>query len=137
MIFRHTERQYRVYAATFNPRPTSSRGFELGTDPNCDIILPRLKYISRVHCALTFDDQRRLILRNFSKHGTIVKYNEKGGELRRTIVTYDDKRQEIRHHFKWILGGHKVPRDTENIVIEIQGISFRIIVSTHDTHPQL
>lgn len=118
----------------FNPGSKGRRGLELGTHPNCDIILPELETnkISREHCALTFDDQRRLILRDFSKHGTIVKYNGKGGESRRTIVTKDDKGREIYHHFKWILGSQKVLRDTAKIVIEIQGISFRIDVSTHD-----
>jgi serine/threonine-protein kinase Chk2 len=43
----------------------------------------------------------------------------------------------LGHHFTWILGGHDVPRDTKNIVIEIQGISFQIIVSTHDENPRL
>jgi hypothetical protein len=124
---------------TFNPGPKGRRGLELGTQLDCDIVLPELEKnnISRVHCALTFDDQRRLILRDFSKHGTIVKYDEKGGESRRTIVTKDDKGREIYHHFKWILGGHKVPRDTEEIVIEIQGIGFRIDVSTHDENLHL
>jgi hypothetical protein len=122
---------------TFNPGPKGRRGLELGTHPNCDIVLPELSKISRLHCALTFDDQRRLILRDFSRHGTIVKYDGKGGELRRTIITYDDEGREIHHHFKWILGGHDVPEKTGKIVIEIQGISLRIIVSTHDENPRL
>jgi hypothetical protein len=63
---------------TFNPGPRGSRGLEFGTNPNCDIVLPRLEHISRVHCALTFDNQRRLILRNLSSNGTIVEYNVKG-----------------------------------------------------------
>ncbi|KAL5329716.1 hypothetical protein ACEPPN_003231 [Leptodophora sp. 'Broadleaf-Isolate-01'] len=104
---------------TFNPGPKGGRGLD------------------RVHCALTFDDQRRLILRDFSKHGTIVKYDEKGGESRRTLVTKDDKGRELYHHFKWIIGSHKVPRDTKIIVIEIQGIGFRIDVSTHDENLRL
>ena len=108
---------------TFNPGPKSGQGLMLGTDPNCDIVLPRLKHISKRHCALTFDDQRRLILRDFSKHGTIVEYDKKGGES--------------RYYFTWILGGHKVPRKTKKLVIEIQGISFQIIVSTHDENPLL
>ncbi|KAH6723428.1 kinase-like domain-containing protein [Leptodontidium sp. MPI-SDFR-AT-0119] len=95
---------------TFNPGPKGGRGLEFGTHPNCDI--------------------RRLILRDFSKHGTIVKYDEKGGESRRTLVTKDDKGRELYHHFKWIIGSHKVPRDTKIIVIEIQGIGFRIDQAT-------
>jgi hypothetical protein len=108
---------------TFNRGPKSGQGLVLGTDPNCDIVLPRLKYISKRHCALTFDVERRLILRDFSRHGSIVKYDDQGGEL--------------RHDFTWILGGHRVPRDTRKIVIQIPGISFRIRVSTHDEDPPL
>ena len=76
-------------------------------------------------------------MQDFSKHGTIVTYNGEGGESRRTIITYNDKGRESHHYFTWILGGHKVPRDTKNIVIEIQSISFRIIISTHDENPRL
>jgi hypothetical protein len=100
-------------------------------------VLPKLKNkkISRVHCALTFDDQRRLILRDLLGHGTIVEYDGRGGELRRTFVTKDKEGREKTHHFKWILSSNDVPRDTKNIVIHIQGISFQIEVSTHDQHP--
>jgi hypothetical protein len=108
---------------TFNLGPKAGWGLVFGTDPNCDIVLPQLSLISRRHCALTFDAHRRLILRDFSTNGT--------------IVTYDDKGRETRRCFTWILGGHDVPRDTRKIAIEIQGIKFQIIVSTHDTHLDL
>jgi len=118
-----TDTSYPRFQLTFNPGPKAGQGLVLGTDSNCDIVLPQLSKISRRHCALTFDASRRLILRDFSHHGTIVEYNDKGGELRR--------------HFTWIIGGHRVPRDTKKIAIGIQGIKFQIIVSTHDTHPDL
>lgn len=117
---------------TFNPGPRGSRGLEFGTDPHCDIVLPKLrnKKISRVHCALTFDSQRRLILRDFLKHGTVVEYDGKGGESRHTS-SRRIKKEETPHHFKWILGGDDIP-ETKNIVIHIQGISFLINVSPHE-----
>lgn len=37
---------------TFNP------GLVLGTDPDCDIVLPQLRQISQRHYYLTFDSQR-------------------------------------------------------------------------------
>ena len=116
---------------SFNPGPRGSRGFEIGTNPNCDIVLPKLEHISRVHCALTFDDQRRLILQDYSSNGTIVEYDGEGGKSRRTFITVNDGK-ERHHHFKWILGGDRVPRRTENIVIDIQGIRFHINVFNHD-----
>jgi len=108
-----TDTSYPRFQLTFNPGPKAGQGLVLGTDSNCDIVLPQLSKISRRHCALTFDASRRLILRDFSHHGTIVEYNDKGEELRR--------------HFTWIIGGHRVPRDTKKIAIGIQGIKFQII----------
>lgn len=91
-----------------------------GTDRNCDIVLPGGGGISHRHCYLTFDAGRRLILRDCSTYGTIVEYDNKGGELRR--------------HFTWILGGHDFPLKVYNIVIRIRGINLRIVVSNHDTN---
>ena len=103
----------------FDSALRSGHGLMFGTDPkSCNIVLPRLHRISQRHCYLTFDAQRRLILRDCSTHGTIVKYDDKGRELRRL--------------FTWILGGHEFPKKTKNIVIEIQGVSFQIDVSRHD-----
>lgn len=109
---------------TFNSGLRSGLGLTFGTDSKrCDIVLPRLRYISQRHCYLTFDTERQLILRDFSTHGTVVKYSDKGGELRR--------------HFTWILGGLRVPREIGHITIEIQGISFQIRISPHDEYPDL
>ena len=104
---------------TFNTGLKSGLGIMFGTDSKrCDIVLPRLRYISQRHCYLTFDAERRLILRDFSTHGTIIKYDNKGGELRR--------------HFTWILGNHAIAQKTAHITVAIQGISFQIKVSPHD-----
>ena len=67
--------------------------------------------------------------------GLPVTYNGQG-EKRRTIVTYDDKRREKRHHFTWTFSGDEASR-VENIVIEIQKIKFQIIVSKHETYRHL
>ena len=105
---------------TFNAGPKAGQSFVLGTDRNrCDIVLPRLGEISRRHCCLTFDAERRLILRDFSTNGT--------------MVTYDGKGAERRHHFTWILSGTVA----SEIVIKIEKIEFQMIVSRHETHPGL
>src|SRR5687768_412060 len=39
--------------------PKTPAGFVLGTDPNCDIVLPRLPGICFHHCVITFDDKQR------------------------------------------------------------------------------
>ncbi|KAF4618138.1 hypothetical protein G7Y89_g14971 [Cudoniella acicularis] len=104
----------------FNPGPKAGQGFLFGTDKNCcDIVLPRLNEISRRHCYLTFDAERRLILRDISTRGTIVTYDGKGGERRR--------------HFTWILSGDQVS-EVKKIVIQIQKIQFQIVISKHEAH---
>ena len=95
---------------SFDSAPNGSRGFEIGTDKDCDVVLPKLHRISRVHCAITFDEKRLLILRDFSKNGTVVEYDGQGAESRRA-----------GDHFSWILGGHPVCQTFENIIIRIQG----------------
>jgi serine/threonine-protein kinase Chk2 len=108
----------------FNPGPKGNQGFVFGWDPDCDIVLPRLQSISRRHCVLKFDDQRRPILRDISSTGTIVSYDDQGGEIRR--------------RFTWILGGHEVPQGKERIIIQIHKyIRLQITVSRHDKYPDL
>ncbi|KAG9230392.1 kinase-like domain-containing protein [Amylocarpus encephaloides] len=122
---------------TFNSGPKAGQGFILGTDINSyDIVLLNFGKISRRHYCLTFDVERRLILRNLSQNGTIVTYNGQGGEKRRTTVTYDGKGGEKRHYFTWVLSGSEVS-EVEKIVIQIQEIKFQIIVSRHETYPDL
>ena len=122
---------------TFNPGPKASQGFIIGTDKNCcDIILPKSNKISRRHCCLTFDEKRRLILRDLSSSGTIVTYDGQGGEKRRTIVTKDDKGREICHHFTWILSDVEL-NEIKEIVITIGKIEFKIFIPKRQTYPVL
>lgn len=102
---------------TFTLGPKAAPGFYIGTDDRlCDIVLPRLASISRQHCLLTFDEEGRLIVRDCSKHGTIVEYDGKGRERRR--------------NFTWIIGGQSGPDKTETIVIEFNTkLRFQILVS--------
>lgn len=87
------------------------------------IFLPNFNNsISRRHAYLTFDPQERwLILRDCSTVGTIVKYDGQGGEKRR--------------NFQWILGGHEVPDDTKEIIIEFHPyLKFQIVVYKHEKY---
>ncbi|MCJ1246659.1 hypothetical protein MMC30_003868 [Trapelia coarctata] len=103
---------------TFKPAPRDGQGYILGTEKKlCNIVLPDLKKISRRHCSLTFDENRRLVLRDFSRTGTTVTYGGKG--------------KEKRDHFTWILSGDEGIQNAE-IVIQIDQISFRIVVAKHD-----
>lgn len=105
---------------TFNHGPKSGPGFVFGSNPECcDIVLPSLPKISRQHCYLTFDANRRLVLRDFSTNGT--------------TVTYDGLGQERRKDFIWILSDKSLT-GVQKIVIQIQKIKFQIIVSRHETN---
>lgn len=119
---------------TFNRGLKAGQGFVLGTDSNrCDIVLPKIEVdhldrkprrnkVGRCHCCLTFDEERRLILRDFSRHGT--------------TVTYDGQGRENRQHFPWILSGDGAS-DFEKIIIQIDKIRFQIVVSRHDAYQDL
>ncbi|KAK0892750.1 Protein kinase protein rad53 [Friedmanniomyces endolithicus] len=102
---------------TFTHGSKAGPGLLLGTDKNtCDILLPLMKGVSRCHCYLTFDKERRLILRDCSTNGTLVTHDGKGGKKRR--------------HFTWILGGHEVPDKTETIVIQLHAaLRFQMVVA--------
>lgn len=121
----------------FNPRPKASQRYIIGTDKNCcDIILSKSNKISRRHCCLTFDEKRRLILRDLSSSGTIVTYDEQNGEKRRTIVTKNDKRRKICHHFTWIFSDVEL-NEIKKIVITIGKIEFKIFIFKRQTYSVL
>lgn len=96
----------------------------LGTDANsCDIVLPLTKGVSRCHWYLTFDEERRVVVRDCSSNGTTVTFDGKGGEKRR--------------HFTWILGGHRVPGDAKTIFIRLHAVLKFQIVLAKPTFPHL
>ncbi|KAF2193574.1 hypothetical protein K469DRAFT_691126 [Zopfia rhizophila CBS 207.26] len=108
---------------TFSHGPKGDKGFAFGINQNkCDIVLPKLAGIKKLHGYFTYDDENRFIWRDSLTHGTIVTYDGKGGERRRK--------------FTWILGGDEVPdKKIEEIVIELhEHLKFQIVVSKHETH---
>lgn len=100
-----------------NP-PKNQTGFVLGTDADCDIVLPRLPGISPRHCALTFDAERRLVLRDTSAAGT--------------AVWYDGASNGDRARESWVLSAgctYGFPAMVDRIVIDIQTVRFQVIVN--------
>ncbi|KAF2757512.1 hypothetical protein EJ05DRAFT_476763 [Pseudovirgaria hyperparasitica] len=99
------------------------RGIVFGTDPRtCDIVLPALQnregrpLVSKQHFYITFDAQRRLVLRDCSTHGT--------------TVTYDGRGSASRSNSEWVIGGDIVADSSNQIVIEIHPtLKFQIVVS--------
>ncbi|KAJ3466849.1 hypothetical protein MRS44_004413 [Fusarium solani] len=104
----------------FSNIPRTSWGILIGSHAECDIVVP-LKGVSSCHISITFDDQKRLVVKDW-------------GSLVGTQVTYDNQGSGTRSKFQWIIGGAEVPRNTANIILDLQnGISFRIVASRHDT----
>lgn len=105
---------------SFDQRPRGLRGFVIGTDPkSCDIVLPKVRGISRRHCHITFDSEKRLVLRDTSKHGT--------------TVWYDGHSNGRRRHETWLLSSgfsYGFPSAVNSIVIDIQMIRFQIVVNS-------
>ena len=102
-------------------------GFVFGWGPDCDIQLldredlrpgdrDKVGKVSQGHFTFTFDAQRRVVLRDFSKYGTTISYDGKAGN-------------ELRSHFTWIIfPGYK----TIEISIPRADISFKIKLETHE-----
>jgi hypothetical protein len=110
---------------SFSHGPKGPLGFMLGRDArHCDIVLPHLPGISRQHCYLTFDYQRRLIVNDISSYGTIVTYDGMGGERRR--------------NFTWIIGGDVIADRSHEVVLQIhEHLRFLIVVSWHREESEL
>ncbi|KAI9670500.1 MAG: hypothetical protein M1817_004367 [Caeruleum heppii] len=113
----HAELVHRIQL-TFSKKPKDpTKGYTLGTNPQaCDVLLgPRsTRGISELHLRFTFDQQRRLVLRDSSSHGTTVSYNGNGED-------------EVRRHFTWILDLTKEDGDWD-IVVRVpnkHGLAFK------------
>ncbi|KAK3333491.1 kinase-like domain-containing protein [Cercophora scortea] len=109
----------------FSGVPRTSSGLVFGTDPTCDIILPKVSGISKRHFALTFkrkfpDGFPRLIVRDLgSSFGTVVTYNNRGNES--------------RSRFDWIIAGFSIPNDATEIVVQPHpDLKLQVVVARHD-----
>ncbi|KAJ9624529.1 Protein kinase protein rad53 [Taxawa tesnikishii (nom. ined.)] len=85
---------YRLRLTFTQPPEDIQKGYVFGTDPRrCDVLLGQRRgqgSISGEHFSITFDDDGRVILRDFSRCGTAVSYDGQ---------TKDQKRS----HFTWII----------------------------------
>ncbi|KAH6614512.1 kinase-like domain-containing protein, partial [Chaetomium sp. MPI-SDFR-AT-0129] len=84
--------------------PRFRSGFVFGCDPNSDVVLPNDSYVGHHHFSLTFDDKKRLIVKDW-------------GSLNGTEVTYGKQGHGERSAFQWILGGHDIPFKAQPIVV--------------------
>ncbi|MDI1488801.1 MAG: hypothetical protein OHK93_008077 [Ramalina farinacea] len=113
---------------TFNKEPPKdpTKGYAFGTDKQkCDVLLGSrgARGTSRVHFHITFDligGKRRLVLTDCSTHGTAVIYNGQA-------------REEVRHHFTWILNLAKGEGEWK-IVVHVRRLKFKVELASHETY---
>ncbi|KAK2595005.1 hypothetical protein QQS21_007259 [Conoideocrella luteorostrata] len=108
----------------FSNVPRSSNGVIFGCSTKSDVILPNLKDLSHFHFSLTFDEQKRLIVKDL-------------GSLIGTEVTYDSKGEGTRRRFHWIIGGDKNAHRQKNIIIKVHdNVQFEVVANEHDIESQ-
>lgn len=111
----------------FNKKPKDpTKGYFFGTNSQiCDVLLGSrgAHQISGLHFCITFDvtfdKKKRLILRDSSTNGTAVSYSGQA-------------REEVRHHFTWILDLEKEEGKWE-IEVHARGLSFKVELASHKT----
>ncbi|KAI9675746.1 MAG: hypothetical protein M1817_001113 [Caeruleum heppii] len=108
---------------TFDVKPKDpTKGYTFGTNPQtCDVLLGyRGAYrISGRHFWITFNQNKRLILEDFSTYGTAVSYNGQA-------------KDEVRNRFIWILD-LKPNVGRYDVQVHIHGLSFKVELATHNT----
>ena len=124
------ETAHRLKLSFDRPPKDVSYGYVFGWGPDCDIQLvdrenlrpgdrKRVEKVSQRHFSITFDAQRRVILRDSSTYGTTVSYDGAG--------------EELRSYFTWIIfPGYK----TIEVSIPRADISFKIKLGKHKKHRQ-
>ena len=117
---------HRLKLSFDRPPKNMSKGYVFGWGPGCDIQLvdrddlrpgdrEQVGMVSQKHFSITFDTERRVVLRDASTNRTAVSYDGQAGN-------------ELRRHFTWII----FP-DFEKIEVSIPSadISFIIKLGTH------
>ena len=102
---------------TFSKPPSSPSGFLIGTDPACDIVLPKLPGLSRRHAHLAFDASSRLVLTDTSRAGS--------------AVWYDHQSNGDRRGGEWVLSSgfaHGFPDHVGRIVLDFHNVRFQVVV---------
>ncbi|RDA87990.1 hypothetical protein CP532_3426 [Ophiocordyceps camponoti-leonardi (nom. inval.)] len=102
----------------FSDMPRTRHGIVFGCDPNSDVVLPNLRGISKHHFSLTFDDENRLIVRDW-------------GSRSGTEVTYDDQSDGKRCDFRWIIGGDVNVKDRKIVINIHSAVQFRVVAAEH------
>ena len=102
---------------TFSEGPkVPQRGYSFGSSKQSDVLLGESGVCSNLHFCITFDQERNLILKDSSTHGTAVSYG-------------DQRQSEQRIDFTWILNIYKTSRD--NPTVKVHDLQFKIEFPDH------
>lgn len=105
---------------SFDKLPRTSHGVVFGGDWESDVVLPDKAGISAFHFSISFDGQRRLIVKDLnSTTGTQVTFGAQGLGFRR--------------HFQWLVGGLNDVGSAQIIIRVSNGLSFCLVPEKHDT----
>ena len=105
---------------SFDQQTRQPGRFTFGTDPAlCDVLLPPMPHISSQHCSITFDSESRLVLNDFSEHGTQVWYDWDccGDQTDYTWVLSSGQHSEV------------FQSNVSRVVMDIQGARFQVILN--------
>lgn len=101
-------------------------GFVIGTSSSADIVLPKLQTLNSLasrQCALTFDEQRRLVVKDLCRNG------RSSG----TAVTYGGQDHQAQSQSTWIISGNRFSTDNQPIVLSLHdNLKFQIVVAQYD-----
>ncbi|KAM3515223.1 hypothetical protein MY11210_001116 [Beauveria gryllotalpidicola] len=100
----------------FDTVRSHSQGFLFGTDQICDFRLPRGSRLSGKHLCITFDNKRRLVVRDL-------------GSTNGTAVTYTNQFLDKRRNFTWIIGGIDEIHEEKVVIHMTTTLKFRAFIN--------
>ncbi|KAK3903844.1 CAMK family protein kinase [Staphylotrichum tortipilum] len=120
----------------FDDERKSALGILIGTSPHCDIVVPKrdgLAGVAPYHCCITFDEQRRLILKDLQNPEDQRRPRRNPAFVPGTAVTYNDKGGQKRCILTWIIAGHRVIEQHQPVIVAIHdNVKFEIVVAPRD-----
>ena len=104
----------------FSDRPKNRQGLVAGRSPRVDLMMPQYKGVSGSHFALTFDEQKELVIKDLrSSYGT--------------GVIYDGKEMQQGRGITWSARGPDLVKSKGPILKVVGELQFRLVVPDHDT----
>lgn len=107
----------------FSNPPKTRRGLVAGRSPHADLVLPKLPGVSWYHFALTFDEEKCLIVKDL-------------GSTVGTRVIYDGEEGQRGHGVDWSARGPGLVEGKAPVIKVVGKLQFKLVVPDHDTTSQ-